>query len=106
MIVGNIFIGICFGLLLFATYLAWRNNRVLKFRLYILNEMHNHVQFKLSTNQLPTEAFINTLITMDSKRDSIWYKHSYDSMLYSFKPLKLNYWFTPEEIRFIEEGKL
>lgn len=105
MIIVNIFIGICFGLLIFAIYLAWRNNQVFKFRLNILNKIHNHIQFELSTKQLPTEVFMDILLTMESKRDDILYKHSYDSMLYSFKPLKLKYWFTPLEICFIEDGK-
>lgn len=46
--------------------------------------------------------FIFTLCT--GKDAYIWFsdKWTFDRMLYSFKPLKLEYWFTEEEIREIK----
>lgn len=35
--------------------------------------------------------------------ESIIYKHSYNEMLFSFKPLKLEYWFDENEIFFLTE---
>ena len=36
--------------------------------------------------------------------NQILYKHSYSEILFSFKPFKLESWFTPEEIEFIKRG--
>ena len=39
------------------------------------------------------------------KYDFIYHKHSYGKMLYSFKPLKLEKWFTKEEIELLNKYK-
>jgi hypothetical protein len=36
--------------------------------------------------------------------NQILYKHSYSEILFSFKPFKLESWFTPEEVEFIKRG--
>jgi hypothetical protein len=39
-----------------------------------------------------------------NKLELILDKYPYDEMLYSFKPLKLKYWFTDEEIKLLMNG--
>lgn len=67
-------------LLLVGFYFLVRNDRVYAFRLYILDLNPNK---RLACIELHE-------------------KYSYEQMLYSFKPLKLKYWFTEEELKTIE----
>lgn len=61
-------------------YLLARNDRVRDFRLYILD---------LNPNKIPESI-------------ELYEKYSYEQMLYSFKPLRLECWFTKEELKTIE----
>lgn len=66
-----------------------RNVKVYKFRKYISFLVY-----------LKSMAMINNNITM-KEIDHLWdiiNNVSYNKMLYSYKPLKLEYWFTKEEI--------
>lgn len=61
-------------------YLLARNDRVCDFRLYILDLNPNKIRACIK----------------------LYKKYSYKQMLYSFKPLRLECWFTEEELRTIE----
>jgi hypothetical protein len=98
-----IFIIVVFSLALF---IFLRNDKTLIFSL-----TYAHAAFKV------VEEFLNSLHDdqelaernqeyEDLKKmcNQILYKHSYHRILFSFKPFKLNYWFTPEEVEFIKRG--
>lgn len=68
-------------------YFIKRNNKVYDFRMEIIDLTHSGIM-------LDKELFYKRMYLSD--------KHSYNKMLYSFKPLKLEYWYTPEEIKLIK----
>ena len=83
--IGTLIIGI--SLLAFASslYFATRNERVCLFR-----EMLSDMAYEYQMRHI-----------YDSRKNAFqWFcnKHSYGEMLYSFKPLKLEYWFTEIEL--------
>lgn len=77
-------------ILLYIIYICFiRNIKVYSFRKYIAD-----LTYLKSLNML------NNNISME-EIDHLWdiiRKISYNQMLFSFKPLKLEYWFTKEEI--------
>ena len=98
-----VFIIVMFSLALF---IALRNIKTLQFSL-----MYTDATFKV------IEDFLNSLHDDQELADrnqeyeelkkmqhQILYKHSYNKVLYSFKPFKLESWFTPEEVEFIKRG--
>lgn len=78
-----VFIGIIICIL-------YRNNKVLDFRLKIIN-----LEYQRSLEAIKQGLYF--------KHKDLYNKYSYNKMLYSIKPLKLKYWFTEEEIKFIEK---
>lgn len=98
-----IFIIVVFSLTLL---MAIRNNKTLRFSL-----MYADATFKV------VEDFLNSLHDdqeladrnqeyeeLKKMQNQILCKHSYNKILFSFKPFKLESWFTPEEIEFIKRG--
>ena len=84
--IGILFIGISLLAFVSSLYFAIRNERVYLFR-EILSDMAYEYQVRH---------------TYESRKDVFqWFcnKHSYNEMLFSFKPLKLKYWFSDEEIK-------
>lgn len=78
----------CLGGMALGCYRLYRNDKVYKFRYEILDlESERH-----------SEAIRQGLFF---KRLNLLDKYSYDDMLYSFKPLKLENWFTEEEIEYL-----
>lgn len=77
-------------LLCFTLYILIRNDRVYIFRLRILNLCRIYCIKHIEKNY-------------KSPIDRFYKKWAYYQMLFSFKPLKLKYWFTEEEIREIRE---
>ena len=73
-----------------AIYFLKRNDRTLAFRRYIIDlcSEHNKRHWKDANFSLITDAYSKFL-----------HKHSYAKMLYSFKKLNLETWFTEEEIK-------
>lgn len=87
-------------------FIFLRNDKTLVFTL-----MYADASFKV------VEDFLNSLHDDQELEDrnqeyeelkkmcnQILYKHSYSKILFSFKPFKLESWFTPEEIEFIKRG--
>lgn len=73
-ILSGLFIGI---------YLLFRNNKVYKFRTRIID---------LETDKYLAEK------SYEKNPYELHDRYTYDEMLYSFKPLKLEDWFTKEEV--------
>lgn len=79
-ILATILIYILLFALIVSFYLLARNERVCAFWLYILDLNPNKILACIKLTE----------------------KYSYDRMLFSFKPLRLECWFTEEELRTIE----
>lgn len=76
-------------LLVLACYLFVRNFFVLKFGDKIINLCHKHNLRRID------ESWGGNY---ESAYDWFFQKYSYAEFLFSFKPLKLTYWYTKEEI--------
>lgn len=63
---------------------SFRNKRVLEFRMRILDLETNKYLAEKSHKKNPFELHD---------------RYTYDEMFFSFKPLKLEYWFTKEEVK-------
>lgn len=72
--------------IILSTYTLIRNEKVYKFRQYILSLCVTYFY-----KHLEDENIIETW-------DALYKKWSYEEMLKSFKPLKLKNWYTEEEI--------
>lgn len=81
------------------TVLLIRNERVLRFRIYIAECAYNYERDLLSAFSCG-EIFDISEYNM-KRADAIVDKWSYDRMLYSLKPLKVEYWYTDDEIDFL-----
>ena len=84
-------------------YMLYRNNKVRDFQIKI-----NHDCFAVVVSFLQSLKCDDDLHKqhcqyemLKEKANEIIDKHSYISMLFSFKPLKLESWFTKEEIDFM-----
>ena len=84
----------CVLITVLSLYFLYRIDKVYKFRRYIIE-----LCFKAQVRS------VNNGIFNLEQYDAIYYKHSYNDMLYSFKPLKLEYWFTKEEIELLNKYK-
>jgi hypothetical protein len=106
MILKILFIILICVLLVWALILAFRNNKTYAFiRFYgdaafkvvgdFLNSLHDDQEFQ------DREVEYKELKKMCYQ---IINKYSYEQILFSLKPFKLNYWFTPKEVEFIKRG--
>lgn len=109
MIVINIFISFLIFMLLLSTLFLIRNVKVCEFRNYIINASHNHTldyYDDIDWNSKDWEINYKLYEKASSLYRQINDKYEYNEMLYSIKPLKLDKWFTEEEVNFIEFGTL
>ena len=98
---------VCHIFLVFGFYLMFRNERVGFFRVAL-----NHLLCDFLINYLESldddEDFRKHRAEyeyLDKSKDYMWNKYTYDQMLFSFKPLRLDKWFTDEEIDFLRQYK-
>lgn len=98
---------VCHIFLVFGFYLLFRNERVGVFRISL-----NHLLCDFLINYLESldddEDFRKHRTEyeyLDKSKDYMWNKYTYDQMLFSFKPLRLDKWFTDEEIDFLRQYK-
>lgn len=108
-IVVYFYISIAMIALLILILFFIRNAKTCKFRIYILNMSHNHVLSyydDINWNSKDWRDKYKLYEEASSICQQINSKYEYDEMLYSTKPLKLDKWFTEEEIKFIEFGTL
>lgn len=73
-------------------YVAIRNDKVFTFRKYIIYRAYNEMSSILHKD-------IDKYESMYEEWDKIYDRHPYYKMLFSFKPLKSEHWFTEEEIK-------
>lgn len=73
-------------------YFLIRNYKVFKFRWYIADLIY----FR-ACDMINDGASYRDIFGLWDMLDDI----SYDKMLYSFKPLKMEYWFTEEELKLL-----
>ena len=87
-------------LLVFSVYFLIRNDNVLYFRLNYVRNAYNYLRKTLycCTNEEDLDEYYKLRDRVNNAID----RYSYDKMLYSFKPLKLEYWFTEEEIKYLK----
>ena len=85
-------------------YFLWRNNKVYDFRIETNNKCYGVLRDFLDSLKNDQELYERHVeyVQLEMKCDEILSKHSYESMLYSLKPLKPEYWFTNEEIEFMD----
>ena len=100
----KILIVILVTVLVAAFYTMWRNNKVYVFRMEIRHKcygvLYNFLEGLKDDKELDERYEEREQLEM--KVDEILSKHSYESMLFSLKPLKPKYWFTNEEIEFMD----
>lgn len=73
-------------------YIVIRNEKVFVFRAYILGRAYDELLRILHKD-------IDKYESMYEEWDKIYDRHSYNKMVFSFKPLKSEHWFTEEEIK-------
>lgn len=86
-----------------AIYLLRRNDKVCDFRIEINNKCHDVLDNFLYSLKNDEELYqrYGEYEQLEMKENDIRSKHSYGSMLFSLKPLKLEHWFTNKEIEFM-----
>lgn len=97
------FIVILTAILVANFLLMWRNNKVCHFQIEISDKCHDvliNFLYSLKDDEELDERY-GEYEQLEMKEDEILSKHSYESMLFSLKPLKLEHWYTKEEIEFM-----
>lgn len=94
---------ILIAIIIAAIYLLWRNNKVYNFRIKIIDDCHNVLNNFLDSLKDDEELYerYEEYKYLETKKDEILSKYSYESMVFSLKPLKLERWYTKEEIEFM-----
>lgn len=109
MIAVYVYFSIIIIALLFSALFLIRNAKVCKFRIYILKTTYNHVDDyynNIDWDSIDWRDRYELHEKASSLCQQINDKYKYEEMLYSIKPLKLDKWFTEEEVNFIEFGTL
>lgn len=92
---------ICLSILLvLSVYFLIRNNNVLYFRVTYVRNAYNYLHKTLHC--CINEEDLNEYYKLCDKVNNAIDRYSYEKMLFSFKPLKLEYWFTEEEIKYLK----
>ena len=99
----EILIVILVAIIVAAGYVMWRNDKVCDFQIEISHKccdvLINFLE-SLKDDEESSEQY-GEYEQLKMKKDEILSKHSYASMLFSLKPLKLEHWYTKEEIEFM-----
>ena len=92
-----ILIGLCF-------YVLHRNNKVYRFNVGLSDFLFGEMKRILNTYKDDCEFHKdeNNYNYIKEKIEYLLNKHSYNKYLYSFKPLKLEKWFSEEELEFMK----
>ena len=84
------------AILVFSLYFMARDEKVFLFRVKII---------KLLYEKLGDCKDIRDFDMLDVIRGRLDYEASYDRMFRSFKPLRLEYWFTKEQVEYLKGGE-
>lgn len=90
-----------FILLIIGFYFLIRNDKVYEFRRKYSDKAFAYLQ-KVLNSCRTRQDFDNYYKLRDKILNIIIYKYSYEQMLYSFKSLKLENWFTENEIQYLK----
>lgn len=82
------------GLLFLSTYMLRRNEEVKVFCFFLIDKAYEYEIRRLKEYVESGEE-----CTEENAFDWFANKHSYEDYLYSFKPLKLESWFTEDELK-------
>ena len=91
-------------LIVFCFYISFRNNKVYCFNVNLCDFLFNEMKRILDTYKNDGEFNDDekNYFNIRKKVQLLLDKHSYNKYLYSFKPLKIDKWFTKEELEFME----
>jgi uncharacterized protein YutD len=99
----EILIVILIAIIVAGIYLMQRNDKVYNFRIEVINKCYDVLGSFLDS--LKDDKELNEryeeLEQLKMKKDEILSKYSYFSMMFSLKQLKLEHWYTKEEIEFM-----
>lgn len=106
MILKILFIVLICVLLVWALILAFRNNKTYAFTCFYGDAAFEVVGDFLNSLKDDQELQDREVEYKELKKMcyQIINKYSYEQILFSLKPFKLEAWFTPEEIKFIKRG--
>ena len=99
----NLILLILLILAIFSLYLINRNNKVYYFNINLSNFLFDELKRILNTYKDDYEFYEDekNYYNIREKIQFLLDKHSYNKYLFSFKPLKLEKWFTEEDLEFI-----
>lgn len=106
MSIALLFLILCIICLIVSLYVLFRNEKVCEFQLALIDASYNIVMEYLDTldfDKIDDDTFnkgMERYRELYNIYDSIC-NLSYDKMLFSLKPLKVNYWLTEEQINFL-----
>lgn len=99
----NLILLILLILLVFGCYFLYRNNRVYYFKIglnhFLFNELDRILNTYKDDNEFHKDE--NNYHNIRKKTYFLLMKHSYNEYLFSFKSLKLEKWFSKEELEFM-----
>jgi hypothetical protein len=102
--IANITFLIVLILVALSLYLGIRNNKVYYFKISFGHFLFDELMRILKTYK-DDDEFSKDEDNLNIIREKVYFllnKHSYNKYLFSFKPLKLEKWFTEEELEFIK----
>lgn len=102
--IANLIVVSIILMILYFTYLLYRNNKVYHFSVGLDNFLFDEQKRILDTYKNDGEFFKDekNYKYIKEKIYALLDKNSYEKYLFSFKPLRLENWFTKEELKFIK----
>ena len=103
MMIAILILSVALILIILCLYVLHRNNKVYHFNVELSNFLFDEMKRILNTYKDDCEFHKdeNNYNYIKEKVQLLLDKHSYNEYLYSFKPLKLEKWFTEEELEFM-----
>lgn len=101
--ITNLILSAALVLVVFCFYMLRRNNKVFYFSIGLSNLLFDELKRILNTYKNDDELHEDedNYNYIKEKIEFLLSKHSYEKYLFSFKPLKLEKWFTKEDLEFI-----
>lgn len=102
--IANLILSIALILIVLCFYVLHRNNKVYCFVVSLTNILFDELKRILNTYKDDDEFHKdeNNYNYIKEKIEFLLNKHSYNKYLFSFKPFKLEKWFTEEELEFMK----